>query len=283
MSRVLKTGENQITVKYGNGHLGVDIVKKEHSLDNIIAHSDGQVVWIQTGYKNNKNMKSGNATYGNCVKIKHDNGYYTLYAHLKEVNVKLNQRVEKGQVIGYMGNSGYAFGAHLHFEVRNEKNVRIDPTPYLDADLPGISNIYCEYRTYDNAQKEFLPKVKDKQLAGNKGHTIGGFQLYTYGGGSTCITASVMNYKNGKYNNSEWLTEVKDGGFGSKDDEYAGIKGCPIDRLMIKSEKGRMRYRGTLLGGTKLPWVTGYNKKDANNGYIGITGKPLQYVEVEFY
>lgn len=104
-SRVLETGDNQITCEYGyKGHLGVDVVKYKAQIDNIIAHSDGKVIFCQTGRGNNINTQY-NETYGNCVKIKHDNGYYTLYAHLQNVNVSLGQRVKKGQVIGLMGNS----------------------------------------------------------------------------------------------------------------------------------------------------------------------------------
>ena len=52
---------------------------------------------------------------------------YTLYAHMKygSVTVKVGDRVSRGQVIGYMGNTGYSFGAHLHFEVRNENDKYI--------------------------------------------------------------------------------------------------------------------------------------------------------------
>ena len=48
------------------------------------------------------------------------------------------QRVSKGQIIGYMGDSGNAYGAHLHFEVR-KNGSRVNPTPYLDSDLPSNS------------------------------------------------------------------------------------------------------------------------------------------------
>ena len=137
MSRILENAENQITNGFSQNHVAVDVVKNRNQLANIIAHSAGKVMWVQTGYKNAQGS-SGNASYGNAVKIKHSNGYYTLYAHLNRVDVKVGQEVKQGQVIGYMGNSGNAYGAHLHFEVRNEKDVRINPTPYINSDLPNM-------------------------------------------------------------------------------------------------------------------------------------------------
>lgn len=54
---------------------------------------------------------------GNYVCINHNNGYYTCYAHMARQNVKVNETVERGQVIGYVGSSGWATGPHVHFEV----------------------------------------------------------------------------------------------------------------------------------------------------------------------
>lgn len=137
MSRILKDKTNQITKKYGNGHTGVDIVGKE-GLPEIIAHSDGVVYAIQDG-KDNNIKTTGVASYGNYVKIKHANGMYTLYAHLKKgLKVKKGKQVRMGQVLGVEGNSGNSYGVHLHFEVRNKDNYVIDPTPYIDADLPNL-------------------------------------------------------------------------------------------------------------------------------------------------
>lgn len=129
--RVLKTKDFQITNHYGNGHTGVDVVGKGGTIDTVVAHSRGKVVFCQKGQKNNKGSK-GNLSYGNCVKIKHDNGMYTLYAHLADVRVNLGQIVERGQDIGLMGNTGNSYGTHLHFEVFNNQNVRINSEPYLD-------------------------------------------------------------------------------------------------------------------------------------------------------
>lgn len=138
--RVLKSGKCEVSQKYkGAKHNGIDLVGAGYTLDNVVAHSDGTVVGIVSNCNRNTS-KTGEKIYGNYVKIKHDNGMYTFYAHLKygTVSVKLNQRVTKGTVLGYMGNTGYSFGAHLHFEVRNENNVQIDPTSYVGADLPNM-------------------------------------------------------------------------------------------------------------------------------------------------
>lgn len=63
--------------------------------------------------------------YGNYVIIKHSNGYQTLYAHLKyTAKVKSGQVISQGVTVGYVGNTGYSTGAHLHFSVyKNGKLV----------------------------------------------------------------------------------------------------------------------------------------------------------------
>lgn len=55
------------------------------------------------------------SSLGNYVKINHNNGYTTLYAHLSKRYVSVGQAVQAGQVIGTMGNTGFSFGCHLHF------------------------------------------------------------------------------------------------------------------------------------------------------------------------
>ena len=122
-ARALENNECRITQTYGlhkSFHHGVDMVKYYSATCNVTAHTEGTVVWTQTGQGHNPGS-TGNKSYGNCVKIKHPNGYYTLYAHLARVDVKNGQNVKKGQVIGYMGNTGNSYGAHLHWEVRTLK------------------------------------------------------------------------------------------------------------------------------------------------------------------
>lgn len=155
--RVLKKNDKKITFPFkGASHKGIDLVGPGSTLDYITAHSDGDVVAVVSNINYNTSG-SGKRIYGNYVKIRHDNGMYTLYAHMKynSVNVKVGQRVSRGQVIGYMGNTGYSFGAHLHFEVRDENDKYIDPTAFVDADLPAP-------KIPDVAQVELKYKVGDR-------------------------------------------------------------------------------------------------------------------------
>lgn len=72
--------------------------------------------------------------YGNCIEIDHGYGYVTRYAHLSKIDVKLNQTVARGEVIGKVGSTGKSTGAHLHYEVMvNGRNQ--NPVNYYFMDL----------------------------------------------------------------------------------------------------------------------------------------------------
>lgn len=134
--RVLESNSHRVTSAYGQRsggfHNGIDIVKHYSELDYIVSHSDGKIIKHADGLGNMK----GTGSYGNYVKIDHGNGYCTLYAHMKKgLSVSNGQTVKKGQRLGYMGDSGDSYGGHLHFEVW-ENGTRINPTQYLDKDLP---------------------------------------------------------------------------------------------------------------------------------------------------
>ena len=224
--RVIQGGYCEITQNYKAGvHNGIDLVGPGYTLAYITAHSSGTVV----AYRNNCNGFE-NGSYGNYVKIKHDDGYYTLYAHMAydTVRVKTGDRVVKGQILGYMGNTGMSYGGHLHWEVRNQSDVRIDPTPYLDANLP---------------------EAYDKDVN---------------------VYYRVKTQKHG------WLPEVKNL------EDYAGWEDSPIVDIAIRVDKGSVRYRVSPLNKDFLPFVTGYDLEDYNNGFAG-DDKPIDRVEVYYY
>lgn len=72
--------------------------------------------------------------YGNSIVINHGYGYKTRYAHLKKFKVRRGQKVSRGEVIGYVGNTGKSTGPHLHYEVL-KNNDPVNPANYYYSDL----------------------------------------------------------------------------------------------------------------------------------------------------
>jgi septal ring factor EnvC (AmiA/AmiB activator) len=70
-------------------------------------------------------------TYGLTVVVEHGNGYYSVYSHLESAGVKLGASVSKGGVIGTVGGENSDYGPHLHFEIRGENQIALDPTTWL--------------------------------------------------------------------------------------------------------------------------------------------------------
>ncbi len=110
------------TQYYHPGHYAVDI--QQRSGGPIFAAEDGLVIRADYGW---------DGGYGNVIEIDHGNGLVTLYAHNKELYVREGDRVSRGQVIAYMGNTGRVYcdtGIHVHFEVR-VNGVKKNPMLYL--------------------------------------------------------------------------------------------------------------------------------------------------------
>jgi murein DD-endopeptidase MepM/ murein hydrolase activator NlpD len=103
--------------KYHEFHEGIDIAGKPYT--PVYTTADGRVVFA--GWEHG---------YGLLVIIKHDFDFYTYYAHLKKIAVKKNQRVKRGEIIGYMGSTGTTTGTHLHYEVR-KRGKALNPYYYL--------------------------------------------------------------------------------------------------------------------------------------------------------
>ncbi len=101
-------------------HKGIDLSTYRQG-DPVIATADGQVVTVDIDLTG----------FGNYIIIKHKHGFYTRYAHLQSFAVTTGQRVQQGQVIGRIGNTGLSTGPHLHYEVHIGSDV-VDPLKYLN-------------------------------------------------------------------------------------------------------------------------------------------------------
>lgn len=269
-SRVLQKGTNRITQGYKTTHKGVDLGRVHVTGEPIIAHSAGVVTFCQTGHKNNKGSK-GNASYGNCVKIDHGDGYETLYAHLASVRVKVGQVVKCGEVIGTMGNTGNSYGIHLHFEVR-ENGARINPIPFLEKDLPVKDRVNVQYRTYVGTR--WLPWVQNcgdgaSGYAGIFGKSVSALQVRPERG---TVEYRVHQLGGGWL---PWVTSKK---------SWAGVRGKAIDALqmrLVDADGYVIRYRVTSLQKEDWhKWCEGMTDA-TGDGYAGVLGYAIDGVQIE--
>ena len=107
-----------ISCYYSGGHRAIDIPRPTGTK---VTASDGGTV-IYAGY---------HSSYGNNVKIRHSNGFVTLYAHLSSFSVSYGDKVFQGQEIGKVGSTGYSTGSHLHFEII-KNGVQLNPLDYIN-------------------------------------------------------------------------------------------------------------------------------------------------------
>lgn len=135
MSRVIFESEKRITCKFNGypGHKGIDLgYRANEEYNKVYANCKGVV---ETAVDGLDTMSITVGSWGNYVLVKHPNGMYTRYCHLRKgtVQVKRGQAVDENTVLGIIGESGSVQGRHLHFEVQKtvSSSTRIDPTPYL--------------------------------------------------------------------------------------------------------------------------------------------------------
>ncbi|KAB0598937.1 M23 family metallopeptidase [Cupriavidus gilardii] len=120
-------------------HKGVDFAAPTGT--KVFATGDGEVDFV--GQQNG---------YGNIVVIKHHNGYSTYYAHLSRfAGIQQGQRVMQGQLIGYVGSTGWATGPHLHYEFRHN-DVPQNPLTITLMESPALTG---------RARQQFLSYTSD--------------------------------------------------------------------------------------------------------------------------
>ncbi|MEO7530326.1 MAG: M23 family metallopeptidase, partial [Sediminibacterium sp.] len=109
-------------LKITKAHMGLDFTAPIGT--PIYASADGRV----------KDAGFNTGGYGNRVVISHGNGYETLYGHMVRIKARVGEMVKRGEVIGYVGNSGKSTGPHCHYEV-HKNGIPVDPIYYFYVDL----------------------------------------------------------------------------------------------------------------------------------------------------
>lgn len=139
---MIYSGKYKVTSPYGervlNGkpddHRGIDVAGITNK--TVTAVRPG-VVGASTIITDRNNLTW---QWGNYVRIDGDDGMRYYYCHLDKRLVVPGQRVKAGDTLGIEGNTGYSFGKHCHFEVRDGYNLPVNPAPYL-----GIPNAVGTY------------------------------------------------------------------------------------------------------------------------------------------
>ncbi|HMQ00698.1 MAG TPA: M23 family metallopeptidase [Cyclobacteriaceae bacterium] len=107
-------------------------VKKMHTGIDFAAPTGTPIYATADGTVKTVNLRFSG--YGKTIEIDHGFGYVTRYAHLHDFNVKVGQQVKRGELIGYVGNTGLSTAPHLHYEVMlNRKHI--NPVHYFFNDL----------------------------------------------------------------------------------------------------------------------------------------------------
>ncbi len=176
-------------------HAGIDIKANVSGPQDILATADGYV----------KEVRVRGGSYGNALILQHPNGYRSLYGHLDhfipeldslvyahqydqnafEVTIELDSAqfpVQQGMKIAVMGNTGYSFGRHLHFEVRHVSGTMYNPLlvlPELQDDTPPqFRNLKINY--HDEWGREFQEKIISVRALGNGRYSAGNLVLNTF-------------------------------------------------------------------------------------------------------
>lgn len=271
-TRVLDNGLCVITQDYREGHGGIDLVREGYRLDNITAHSDGTVVQV---IKNvNVNTPNEATNPGNMVRIDHGNGFQTRYLHLAygTVNVNVGNKVTGGQIIGFMGNTGNSFGAHLHFEVLKDGN-RINPTEYLDKDFPRNNNVNVYYRVR-TIKHGWLPEVKNlEDYAGYENSPITDVAIR--------VDRGTIRYRV-HVKGGNWLSYVTGYDINNSSTGYAG-NGKVIDAVEIyyNTPNDIRPFKRAKYKVNEYPWQYDDEKDTRQDGYAGVFGVNVTKLQIE--
>ncbi|WP_415885169.1 M23 family metallopeptidase [Neptuniibacter sp. QD37_6] len=144
----------RITDKYGSRfhpvrkkrvmHHGIDF--KANRGTPVYATADGVVEYA-----------AFNKSFGKLIKVQHNFGFKTYFAHLDALKVKTGDLVSKGQLIGLSGNTGMSTGPHLHYEIRHMYTA-IDPEPFLSWDITNFDSLFTKVKGVKWASlKEMYP------------------------------------------------------------------------------------------------------------------------------
>jgi len=104
--------------RWGKVHGGIDVAASRGSI--VVGATEGTVMLI-----------GDQGAYGHCVFVENHDGTVAWYAHLTDSYVKVGDKISRGQIVGSSGNTGRSTGPHLHFEMRTQQGIILDPEHFF--------------------------------------------------------------------------------------------------------------------------------------------------------
>ncbi|MFO1527778.1 MAG: M23 family metallopeptidase [Turneriella sp.] len=104
--------------RWGKVHGGIDVAAARGSI--VIGATEGTVMIV-----------GDQGAYGHCVFVENHDGTVAWYAHLSDSFVKVGDKIVRGQIVGTSGNTGRSTGPHLHFEMRTQQGIILDPEHFF--------------------------------------------------------------------------------------------------------------------------------------------------------
>ena len=249
------------------GHEGVDI-RAFHG-DPIWAVADGEVYEVKPDDGHN---------YGVRVRVRHSNGYRSVYAHLDRTFVQVGQRVTGGEILGLADSTGNSSGPHLHFTLKLDGATAagvteypadiIDPTPFLTTNLPlGEPYKPAPVNTLDIAEYMFPLSANGRRMHTIRNNTGGGEKVYTFSPAPGWWVQQKNNKAEIYYLDDEYIYLVADTSPGG--DRYYKVFDIPNVRGMAPYAK-RQTSVGQSWSAGRDHWVQFYNwdgsESEANSG-----------------
>ena len=133
---------------YGEaGHQGLDL--NANYWTPIMCAQDGVVYYIDENEKSGFDVRIRSEVRGKT--------YYHIYEHMIKWLPKVGDEIKTGEVIGWVGSTGYSTGPHLHFEVKDENGVSIDPEPLLyDEPASAVLDLMGKIKVLQLAIQRFI-------------------------------------------------------------------------------------------------------------------------------
>lgn len=109
---------SRVGTRWGKMHGGIDVAAARGSI--VVGATEGTVLVV-----------GDQGAYGHCVFVENHDGTVAWYAHLTESYVKVGDKIARGQIVGISGNTGRSTGPHLHFEMRTQQGIILDPEHFF--------------------------------------------------------------------------------------------------------------------------------------------------------